>query len=107
MGKFATEVANGARLLTEHFGPGWQESVDTENLYMDQCDKCVLGQLFSSYFDGLWALGINADFFVTVENAEAIRQRSLNGFTLTGGHPVDDWYALDREWKELIHSYRE
>jgi hypothetical protein len=106
MGEFAVRVSNGAWLLTKYFGPGWQESVDTEDFHMDQGDKCVLGQLFGSYFAGLRALGINADFFATVENAEAIEQRSLNGFTLSAGHPVEDWYALDREWKELIRSYK-
>ena len=107
MGKFAKEVANGARLLTEHFGPGWQESIDTEDFYMDQGDKCVLGQLFGSYFNGLRALNINADIFTTLVNAEAVAQRSRNGFTLSARHPVDDWNALDWEWKQLIQSYKE
>jgi len=46
-------VEEGARLLNKHFGLSWEDEIDPDTLEMASCDKCVLGQLFGNFHDGI------------------------------------------------------
>lgn len=50
-------VQKGQALLNERL-PGWREVMHPETLELDNCNACVLGQLFGDYHRGLAALGI-------------------------------------------------
>ena len=44
-------VARGAKLLDES-QPGWRERIRADELAMETCDQCVLGQLYGDYATG-------------------------------------------------------
>lgn len=50
-------VRNGAAFLDERV-PGWRERVDPDELAIQQCDYCVLGQVFGSVADGCASLAL-------------------------------------------------
>jgi len=45
-------VGNGMALLDAK-RPGWYKEVDLKTLNIDSCDKCVLGQLYGGYEEGV------------------------------------------------------
>ena len=51
-------VTRGIAYLDEHL-PGWQDEIDWDKLEMDECEKCILGQLFGNYERGLRVLGLD------------------------------------------------
>ncbi len=53
-----TSVKQGAELL-DRINPGWFLAINTEELDLGDCDKCVLGQLYGEYTDGKVALGFS------------------------------------------------
>lgn len=52
-------VKNGMDLLDRKM-PGWENSIDLDALSIQNVQKCVCGQLFSSYAEGLQELGVRA-----------------------------------------------
>lgn len=50
-------VADGVAFLDE-YDLTWREGVDPETLDIADCHRCVLGQLFGDYGEGLSALGL-------------------------------------------------
>lgn len=46
------EVERGIALLDERV-PGWRDRINLDDLDMGSITKCVLGQLFGQYVDGL------------------------------------------------------
>lgn len=53
----ARAVARGAALLDEKF-PDWYKRIDLDALAMDNCCRCVLGQLFGLYSEGAERIGL-------------------------------------------------
>ena len=58
MSNYASKVAAGIKLLDEK-KPGWRSLVDVESLRLENCDVCVLGQVFGHYDTGKAKLGID------------------------------------------------
>ena len=48
-------VNRGARQLDE-IEPGWWARITSNRLAMDSCDRCVMGQLYGGYVEGLRVL---------------------------------------------------
>ena len=51
-------VLNGIELLDKEF-PNWEEAIDLDKLAIEDCNHCILGQLFGEYIDGLDILRIS------------------------------------------------
>lgn len=49
---FAERAARGAAMLDRRV-PGWHRRIALDRLAMDSCDRCILGQVFSHFSDGL------------------------------------------------------
>lgn len=47
---FENEVAQGIRALDEDGPPDWRDRVDLTTLNMAHADRCVLGQVYQSYW---------------------------------------------------------
>lgn len=56
--RLRTAVAAGAVLLDAH-RPGWRDSVDIFTLNMRSVSRCVLGQLYDGFGEGMCVLRIN------------------------------------------------
>jgi len=50
-------VARGAQFLDEAYF-GWVDHINIDELNLRSCCKCILGQLFNGYFNGLTTLGL-------------------------------------------------
>ena len=48
-------VRRGAKLLDKTL-PGWEKKIRLHDLDLNNCEVCILGQLYRSYFKGLDAL---------------------------------------------------
>ena len=86
-----TEIAAGIALLDEKV-PHWRAFIKPNELGMEWCDRCILGQIFGDYDTGLERLGILAEDEEELENVAA----SL-GFVKFG-----DWDKLTQAWKEAL-----
>lgn len=51
-------VAAGVEFLDAQ-APGWWERIDLESFRLNSCARCVLGQMFGRYSDGIDELGIS------------------------------------------------
>jgi hypothetical protein len=54
-GAMAGRVARGAELL-DRVRPGWAAKIAVDRLGMESCWRCLLGQLYGHYLDGVIAL---------------------------------------------------
>lgn len=94
----ATRCANnGARLLDE-LRPGWAEDVDTEQLDLGDCCKCVLGQLYGDY-----CLAIDSPQFRPLfgyETGQGSIQRFEHGFSLS-----NDYHERELSWRQLTQAW--
>jgi hypothetical protein len=53
-------VTNGAKVLTEYFGDdSWKGRINPDTLVMSSPCKCILGQLFGDYWNGLRTMGLD------------------------------------------------
>lgn len=91
----AERVAAGAALLDQQL-PGWEDMVFPDRLRMQSCDRCVLGQLYDGYEEGVQEL-----FGHSQEEAIA------HGFDLHAGpgasyHPAD----IEADCAELAAAWR-
>lgn len=88
-------VTNGAKLLTEHFGDeSWKGRIDPDTLVMSNTCKCVLGQLFGNFYDGVEKLGFPDD-----------ANTSAWGFDITlGDGRYDD---LQATWRRYLTEGKE
>lgn len=96
---YDARVIKGAELLDKYFkGQDWRNAIDLERLAMDRYERCVLGQLFGSYIDGLSKLELTL-------NLAPFEDRRECGFTADAAD-VDAWEKLDYEWKRYIEGTR-
>lgn len=56
------QVLAGLDLLNERYGPDWVENIDPAVLLMESGNRCVLGQVYGDYSDGLSKLEIGDDY---------------------------------------------
>lgn len=52
-----SRARRGAAWLDKKIGRGWRRKIRRRELAMESCQRCVLGQLYGDYGDGLEALG--------------------------------------------------
>lgn len=53
-------VKCGAALLDKKY-PGWAKNINCDELRIESCDKCVIGQLYDWFHVGASALNLNGD----------------------------------------------
>jgi hypothetical protein len=103
----AVRVKRGAAVLDER-RPEWAGAVALDRLAMDSCDRCVLGQLYGSYWEGVPALANALPRCFRFSSAE-------HGFTLfdreqdfrdEAGHidVMDRFAALADLWRAEVRA---
>jgi hypothetical protein len=101
---YETQIGRGVQVLDAYYaGRGqsnWKSMIDLSQFNIRKVDRCVLGQLFGDYYNGLDELGILVKQYVKYDLAF-----SLPDF---GMHSYDDegrlWDTLNEEWKEELCS---
>jgi hypothetical protein len=88
-------VARGAALLNERV-PGWRERLQLRRLHMEDCEQCVLGQIYGDYVMGLDALW--PDLVMASED-------STFGFDLVRPYPPSP--SKEERYKVLAAAWRE
>lgn len=92
---FAERVAAGADFL-DHKVPGWAKRINPRALDVSSCVRCVLGQLFDHYSDGL--------AFLDVEEGDSTVRL---GFDLDLAELGRDSYAgLTAAWADAVRARR-
>ena len=101
-------VGRGAAWLNEH-RPGWQDKIDLDRLALESCTRCVLGQLYGSFSEGLDVLfdsfrmgGRPPD---TAEFGFAVRDQEY-GPDLSTDQARPAYGALTALWREEIARRR-
>ncbi len=88
-------VLHGVALLDEKV-PDWRKRIDSELLSMVWCGRCILGQLFGGYGNGLIELEIGWDMEKAV----------YYGFDVfdvrTQSEKSKKWNKLTQLWKEQL-----
>ena len=56
---YESSVAKGAAFLDKEADFDWRERIDVTTLDLGVADRCILGQLYGDYGDGVWMLGIS------------------------------------------------
>lgn len=99
MSTVAERVAAGAKWLDGRH-PRWLDLVDVKVLDLASCGRCVLGQVFGSYWAGLPAISSAEDL-----NTQTLKSAAL-GFTV---HYTDcpSPYIEDRAFAELTAAWRD
>lgn len=100
-------VALGAKRLDE-IRPGWRNEIDTEELELASCSRCVLGQLFGGF-------GIGKEMFLR-HFPVSLFDASGMGFDVSVDHVrdlgkhedyrFDYWAHLRSEWISVIEQGR-
>lgn len=94
-------VAHGVSLLDEK-RPGWWQRIDLDDLDVNDCSECVIGQLFAGFVEGATSL-IGADEFMNNLNAPAL---IALGFSVPMSNNDTEADALTAEWKRIISERR-
>lgn len=90
-------VAKGAALLDE-IKPDWRNGIDLERFNIHSSQLCILGQLFGSYIDGLYALWGSMPLTGNDRPAEA------HGFMVSGFEAAWADEALADAWRAEING---
>lgn len=103
----AERVAAGAAWLDER-KPDWWTAVALPELDVDDCNLCVLGQTYGSYWDSplfadLSNIG-SGEFFDNDEERETVERAQPLGFYADGSSEV---LWLNAEWERVIRARRE
>jgi hypothetical protein len=97
-------VQKGVKFLDEHIA-NWVDGIDVLKLELDNSCNCILGQLFSTY-----ANGIQHCFPVVPMTKKCIIARTL-GFDVSTYHPDaavhNEYDALEKEWIQEIQKRKE
>lgn len=100
---YEENVRRGVALLDEKGVPDWRQKVDTRQLDMNSHYKCVLGQIYGSYGQGLLELGLQSDFFFALPPDESSMH---NGFSVECcKHPESCETAIDEfnnQWLKVL-----
>ncbi|MEL6344047.1 MAG: hypothetical protein AAFV53_13085 [Myxococcota bacterium] len=103
-----TRAQNGARILDLRY-PGWADRIDVDSLDFPSIYRCVLGQVFETYHEGMKAI-----WGLTTFSKEPERWRRLanqNGFDVPDSiHENQEAFYFDTltaEWKRLVRARQE
>lgn len=99
---YAAKVAAGIKLLDSK-KPGWRDLIEVDNLSLESCDVCVLGQVFGAYETGKYELdldnydtkelGFNTDYSYS-ELTQAWKDAlGEDGLLVEKGHVYKDIYG--------------
>ena len=83
---FEAQIAKGVQYLDADLGMSWPEKINIQRLELNSCYRCLIGQLYGSYycrFDGEDGVEDGMEFGFSTDNRDR--------------YPV-----LEREWKEKI-----
>jgi hypothetical protein len=101
----ARRVAAGARLLDRHY-PGWHRRVDPEVLDALDTGRCVLGQLFGGYEQGLDELTDCRCDKVAGYHRNPVAWAAAHGFDLDVAEPRAAFGELTVAWRaELVRRW--
>lgn len=92
-------VLHGAEVLDHVCGDGWRDEINVARLRQRSPTCCVLGQVFSSYVDGLCTLNQS----IVDDELLPANWQTVLGFTR--GSPVD-YTALTIAWVEHLTGER-
>lgn len=97
MSYFSTKecVMNGVELLDNKF-PEWKELVDLDKLDIENCDNCILGQLFGDYIAGLDTLRIGQ------HKAYIFGFNVDTSFDVVPDPNLGDYLNLKNHWQKTI-----
>lgn len=104
MKQIPKEVKAGMALLDEK-APGWREKVNLDKLNMGGCVRCVLGQVYGFFDDGLVALSICKTETIEAQFDSALEEAEKYGFSIGDTHLKNyrlDYAALTQAWKEAL-----
>ncbi len=88
-------VTAGAAFLDENY-PGWLDRIDLDELRMDWCDACILGQVAGSYRAVYPNLGNK-----TLNEAQNDIAATF-GFSIDTADHADRWPLLADAWRSYI-----
>jgi hypothetical protein len=98
-------VGAGATLLDMSV-PGWAEKIDVKTLSLNNCNRCVLGQIFSTYENGMHRLqidGTNWKSSAISAAAYGFHHENLETDDPTWSESVDaEFAALRTAWLDEI-----
>jgi hypothetical protein len=80
-------VAYGAAVLDQK-SPGWESQIDLSKLDLNDSCRCVLGQIYGHYFDGLMVLDKGSG--------------GSMGFNIYASESPNRFADLDEAWISLI-----
>jgi hypothetical protein len=104
MKQIPEEVKAGMALLDEK-APGWREKVDLDKLNMGGCVRCILGQIYGHFDEGLTALGICEVGVVEIQFDLAIEKAARYGFAIEDPYLKNyhlDYATFTQTWKEAL-----
>jgi len=88
------DAANAGAKFLDREQPGWETLIDLNELHMNDCTQCILGQLYGWYDDGLSALNLGA--FNGYDAADL-------GFDTAGSRgATEDYDVLTHQWAKQI-----
>lgn len=97
MKSYAERAAAGADVLDSMY-PDWYCKVELDTLSMSSCTRCILGQLWGSYDQGL------EHVYKYLRKIEGIP--SAFGFDAAHANPVH-WGLLNHAWGKEVQARRE
>lgn len=81
----------------------WRSLIDTDILDMQFATKCILGQLFGWYDDGVEKIGLPLDYC-----SDDAREQAVNlGFALPYESGREAYKQLTEQWKQALLEERE
>jgi hypothetical protein len=86
---YEDRVERGAALL-DRARPGWEREVSLDRLAMSSCNRCILGQVYGDYVDGLVSLNL---FGAAAEYGFSFDSRDT---FIDSADLADAWHALIR-----------
>jgi hypothetical protein len=98
-------VQAGATWLDEH-RPGWVADIDLDRLLLSSPCRCVLGQLYGSYYDAPVKYYDTSDYgFATLAEDQVLPDDDASQDAYEAA--IDGEYAeLDAAWRELVATRR-
>lgn len=93
-------VRRGAQML-DRKNPDWFNEIDLDVLDLNDCHACILGQLYGTYSEGRYRIGLDWDLQAT----------GSHGFTVWPRDHIedlDDFYSEEeRLWDQLYNAWKE
>lgn len=95
---FEDRVNRGAELL-DRVRPGWAREIAADELAMETCDRCLLGQLYGDYHIGFRAV-------LTSSDSRNLYRAGNFGFTLYDLEQLNDGPYVMARFAGLADAWR-